>query len=78
MIDSVQLLLLSRDAGSREEALASGIFPGDFLQDYLSTFQCVACTLVGSSLREASSAAFYPEVPRRRRAAHWTNVVNSS
>ena len=45
----------------------AGTFPPDFIMEYLSTFLCVACTLVGSRLEEVTSPSYYPDLPRRRR-----------
>ena len=66
---------ISRSEDARLDAIEAGIYPQDFIVDYFSTFSCVACTLLGNDLKELQSAANYPDVPRRKRSAHWTEIL---
>ena len=64
-----------RSEDARLDAIESGIYPQDFIVDYFDTFRCVACTLLGNNLKELQSPANYPDVPRRKRSAHWTELL---
>ena len=73
---NLQLLLtIYRTKEARMDAVMAGTCPPDFIMDYLSTFRCVACTLVGTRLEEVTSPTYYPDLPRRRRDAHWTDIL---
>ena len=77
----VKLLLILKKAqifrseDARLDAIESGIYPQDFIVEYFDTFRCVACTLLGNDLKELQSPANYPDVPRRKRSAHWTELL---
>ena len=64
-----------RSEDARLDAIEAGIHPQDFIVEYFSTFSCVACTLLGNDLKELHSPANYPDVPRRKRSAHWTELL---
>ena len=66
---------MSRSEDARLDAIEAGIYPQDFVEEYFSTFRCVACTLLGNDLKELKSEANYPDVPRRKRSAHWTHLL---
>ena len=66
---------MSRSEEARLDALEAGIYPQGFVEEYFSTFRCVACTLLGNDLKELQSPANYPDVPRRKRSVHWTEIL---
>lgn len=73
---NLQLLItIYRSKEARKDAVMAGTLSPDFIMDYLSTFHCVACTLVGTRLEEVTSPTYYPDLPRRRRDAHWTGPL---
>ena len=75
MVESKITLKMFRSEDARLDAIEAGIYPQDFIVEYFDSFRCVACTLLGNNLKELQSPANYPDVPRRKRSAHWTELL---
>ena len=58
------LITVYRDEQARMDAIQAGVFPSDFVDEYFSTFRCVACSLMGNRLNAYTRASYYPDVPR--------------